>query len=184
MCDYARASNTLGLAAEAVASGPATVAPPSFDGQGWLVVINLAIMTAACPLATMMVVDLARRAWARRREDRSAHPVTIWRLTILCFAAGIALRSGAEAATLWGWDPLDPAGTGAFLFAKRLIDPVAMLFGLTGLTLSYLSARGIVEQLRKRPFPIDFWASLPMLRQPAAIVVLCGVAAVGVVVTR
>lgn len=177
-------NETIGLAAEAVASGPATVAPPSFDGHGWLVVLNLAIMTAACVLATMMVVDLARRAWARRREDRVSHPVTIWRLTILCFASGIALRSGAEAVTLWGWDPLDPVGTGASLFAKRLVDPIAMLFGLTGLTLSYLSARGIVWQLRKRPFPIDFWASLPMLRGPTWIILLCAIAATGVVVTR
>ena len=172
------------LAAEAVASGPATVAPASFDGHGWLVVVNLWIMTAACALATMMVVDLARRAWARRREDRLDHPVTIWRLTALAFSAGIALRAGAEAVTIWGWDPLDPLGTAKFLVAKRLIDPVAMMCGLSGLALSYLSARGMVEQLRKRPFPIDFWASLPMLKRPAAVLFLSGVAAVGVVVTR
>lgn len=33
------------LAAQAVASGPGTVAPPSFDGHGWLVALNMGAMT-------------------------------------------------------------------------------------------------------------------------------------------
>lgn len=174
----------MSVATASVAQGPLTVAPPSFDGHGWLVVINLAVMTAACVLAAMMAIDLVRHIWGRRHRDRVTHPVTIWRSTAVCFAIGIALRAGAEAAVLWNWNPLDPASTASFLIAKRLVDPIAMAFGLAGLALTYLSARGVVEQLRKRPFPINMWANLPMLKRPAAIVAIWMVASIGVVVTR
>lgn len=171
-------------AAEAVASGPATVAPPSFDGQGWLVVVNLAMMTAAFVLALMMAVDLMRHIWRRRRCDRPRHPVTVWRGMVLCFAVGIGLRSGGAAVVLWGWNPLRPDDTGALLLLQRMIDPVAVAFGLTGLAIAYLSAPGVVYQLRRRPHPLDFWTKLPMLWRPAAIVALSVAAAVGVVATR
>ncbi|WP_230769543.1 hypothetical protein [Sphingomonas sp. Leaf4] len=172
------------FAARAVADGPATVAPPSFDGHGWLVVINLAMMTAAFVLATMMVVDLIRHVWRRRRTDRRSHPVTLWRLTILCFAVGIAVRSMGAAAVLWGWNPLQPGETATLLLLQRLLDPIALAAGLTGLALAYVSAPGMVWQLRRRPFPIDFWTALPLLKRPAIIVALSAIAAIGVVVTR
>lgn len=173
-----------GFAAQAVADGPATVAPPSFDGQGWLVVINLAVMTAAMVLATMMAVDLIRHIWRRRMEDRLRHPVTVWRGMVLFFACGIAIRSGGAAMVLWGWNPLRPADTGALLLLQRLMDPVAVACGLSGLALAYLSAPGMVSQLRREPHPVDFWTALPMLVRPAAIVALSIAAAVGVVATR
>lgn len=172
------------FAAKAVASGPATVAPPSFDGQGWLVVINLAIMTAAFVLAIMMVVDLIRHIWRRRRVDRPSHPVTVWRAMVLCFSIGIALRSGAAAIVLWGWNSLRPEETGALLVLQRMVDPIAVAFGLTGLAIAYLSSPGVVFQLRRRPHPLDFWTKLPMLWRPAAIVGLAFGAALGVVATR
>ncbi len=173
-----------GFAARAVASGPATVAPPSFDGHGWLVVINLAMMTAAFVLATMMVVDLIRHVWLRRRTDLRSHPVTVWRLTLLCFAFGIALRSMGAAAVLWGWNPLQPGETATLLLLQRLLDPIALAAGLLGLALAYVSAPGIVKQLRDKPFPVDFWTKLPVLKRPAIIVALSAIAAVGVVMTR
>ena len=36
---------TMSFAAQAVAHGPATLAPPGFDGHGWLVVGNMAAST-------------------------------------------------------------------------------------------------------------------------------------------
>lgn len=173
-----------GYAAKAVAAGPATVAPPSFDGQGWLVVLNLAIMTAAFVLAMMMAVNQVRHIWRRWRTDRPSHPVTVWRAMVLCFAIGIGLRSGGAAIVLWGWNPLRPDDTGALLLLQRMIDPVAVAFGLTGLAIAYLSAPGVVYQLRRRPLPLDFWTKLPLLWRPAAIVALSVAAAVGVVATR
>jgi hypothetical protein len=176
-------SNT-SLAAQAVAAGPATLAPPSFDGHGWLVVVNLAGMTAVFVLATMFAVD-ALLAWRRNRlRDLPTHPVSIWRIAGFCFAVGIAIRSGAEGLVLWNWNAADPVGTGWWTTLKRFLDPVALLFGTAGLGLLYLSARGMVEHLRKRPFPIDMWASLPMLKRPAAILLLSLIAAIGVVSTR
>lgn len=173
-----------GYAVRAVADGPATVAPPSFDGHGWLVVINLAMMTAAFVLATMMVVDLIRRIWLRRRTDLKSHPVTIWRLMLLCFAFGIAVRSMGAAAVLWGWNPLQPGETATLLLMQRMLDPIALLSGLAGLALAYVSAPGIVKQLRRDPFPVNFWTKRGMLKRPATIVALSAVAAIGVVVTR
>ncbi len=172
------------FAAKAVAAGPATVAPPSFDGQGWLVVVNLALMTAAFVLAIMMAVDMARHIWRCRHSDMPRHPVTVWRVMVLCFSVGICLRSGAAAMVLWGWDPVRPGATGALLLMQRMIDPVAVAFGLTGLAIAYLSSPGVVHQLRRRPLPFDLWKTLPMLWRPAAIVALSLVAAVGVVATR
>jgi hypothetical protein len=172
------------FAARAVADGPPTVAPPSFDGHGWLVVLNLAVMTFATVVALMFAVD-AIRAWHRNRSvDRPSHPVSIWRWAGFCFAMGIFLTRGADAVVLWNWNIRDPAGTGWWLTFQRFIDPIAMSFGLTGLALLYLSARGMVVQLRRRPFPIDMWSSLPMLKRPAYIALLSLIAAIGVVSTR
>lgn len=173
-----------GFAAQAVADGPATVAPPSFDGQGWLVVINLAVMTAAMVLATMMAVDLIRHVWRRRAIDKRRHPVTVWRATIFCFATGMAIRCCGAAIVLWGWNPAKPTDTGGLLLLQRLMDPVAVAFGLSGLALAYMAAPGMVKQLRRRPHPVDFWTALPLLKRPAAIVGLSLLAALGVVATR
>ncbi|MGN7160862.1 hypothetical protein [Sphingomonas sp. SAFR-052] len=178
------AASAKSYAARAVADGPATVAPPSFDGQGWLVVVNLAVMTAALVLATMMAVDLIRHIWRRRALDKLCHPVTVWRGMVLCFATGIAIRSGGAAMVLWGWNPLNPAGTGTLLLLQRLMDPIAVAFGLSGLALAYMAAPGMVMQLRRKPHPVDFWTALPLLKRPAWIVGLSLFAALGVVATR
>ncbi|MGA1799766.1 hypothetical protein VH567_13415 [Sphingomonas sp. 4RDLI-65] len=74
--------------------------------------------------------------------------------------------------------------TGWYLTLKCFINPFALLFGVTGLGMLYLSSRGMVARLRRRPFPIDIWASLPMLKRPAAIGLLSLIAAIGVVSTR
>ncbi|WP_203310507.1 hypothetical protein [Sphingomonas beigongshangi] len=174
----------ISFAAQAVAKGPMTAAPPSFDGHGWLVVINLAGMTFACIVAFMFAYDALSAMRRNRGRDLPNHPVTIWRRAGLCFAAGIGIRTLFAAVALWNWDPRDPAGTGWFLTLQRFGDPVALAFGLAGLTLLYLSAPGMVAHLRRKPFPIAMWASLPMLRRPAAIALLSFIAAVGVVSTR
>ena len=175
-------SNT--LAPLAVAEGPATAAPPSFAGQGWLVVINLAFFTAAAIIAAMLAWDQAKHIWRNRKRDFRGHPVTVWRLTGLCGFIAVALRSGVAAATLWRWNPADPGGNAWALMTQRFVDPIALAFAMAAMVLFTLSARGMVEQLRREPLVVNMWLSLPMLKRPAHILVLSLIAAIGVVSLR
>lgn len=158
--------------------------PTSFNGDGQLFALNLFLMTAFACLGVLMAGRMTRAVWVDRTRDALLHPVTVWRLSWLFAATGLALRSGSEALNLWAWDPHDAVTTARVLMAKRWIDPVALLCAAAWLLLVMLADAGMTEQLRKRPFPIRMWASLPSLRRPAAIVALSFVAAVGVMVTR
>jgi hypothetical protein len=161
-----------------------SAAPPSFDGQGWLVALNLFAMTAGFCLTMMLAGKIVRDMWRNRYRDKFREPVTILRMAFLAFSCAGALRFGGEAAVLWGWNPSDPTATAAATLAKRLIDPIAAPLGWCGFALFVLAERGIIDQLRKQPFPINMWASLEQLKRPAIVVLLCFVAAIGVVSTR
>jgi len=176
-------SNT-SFATQAVASGPMTSAPPSFDGHGWLVIANLVTMTSATLIGVMAITYLVQDGWRHRQDGRGLSPARIWRYTGLLFATGITLRCGVEAASLWAWDPRLPAITARFLVAKRLVDPVAISFGLSGLALFVLSLPGMLEQLRKEPLPLTVWQARPILHRIGWLVLLSAVAAIGVVSTR
>ena len=170
------------FAAQSVAQGPMTLAPPSFNGHGWLVALNLAEMTAATLIGLWMLIEVGGRLWRSRGRDGPL--VAIQRVIILLFSAAITLRCGAEAVSLWGWDPSDPIGTGWYIAAKRFVDPVAVLCGLAALALFVLSEGTTTAQLRRKPFPARLLARLPMLRRPLWIAALSFVAAIGVVSTR
>jgi hypothetical protein len=172
------------LAAQAVAAGPMTVAPPSFDGHGWLVVLNLAAMTAATIIALMVLAVVIAEAVRGRKRDVGWAPARLWRITLALFAVGITLRCGVEALTLWGWDPRTPAATARFLVAKRIVDPMAVACGVSGLALGVLTLPGILEQLRRAPLPERIWQAWPMIRRMSGVAVLCLIAAAGVVSTR
>lgn len=176
--------SNISLAAEAIASGPMTPAPPSFDGHGWLVVINLAVFTAAFVIAAGFAWEQVKALWRNRRRDTRGHPVTIWRWMGFCMFTAATLRSGAAAWATWRWSPDDPVGTAAALTMQRFVDPVAMAFGLTAMGLFMLSARGMVAQLRREPLEVDMWLSLPMLKRPALIALASLAAAAGVVSLR
>ena len=176
--------NSPSLAAQAVANGPMTVAPPSFQGHGWLVVANLTTMTAATLIAAMVVTFLLRDGWIYRMRERGLTPARLWRLIGLLFATGIMLRCGVEAANIWGWDPHRPGETAGYLLAKRLVDPVAVCCGVAGLSLFIVSLPGMLVQLRKEPLPLAMWQSLPIMRNMVALALLSLIAAIGVVSTR
>lgn len=171
-------------AARAVSQGPATVAPPSFDGHGWLVVLNMAAMSAATLIALMVLIYIGQMALRDRYSFPRDTPLRVWRFIGAMFAAGIMLRCGIEAANIWGWDPLRPGETARFLFAKRLVDPIAVAFGTTGLATFVLSLPGMIEQLGKEPLPISMWQSKRILRNMIALSACALVAAIGVVGTR
>lgn len=171
------------FAAQAVASGPGTVAPPSFDGHGWLVALNMGVMTFGFVAGLMVIGMLIADARKRRRQDQGWGPARIFRVIGLLFATGITFRCGAEALSLWGWDPLEPEATAMFLLIKRVLDPFSAAFGLGGLALYVMSLPGMFEQLRKKPLP-RLWQAWPFVQRMLAVGSLCFVAAIGVVSTR
>ena len=177
-------SNSSDYAVQSIANGPMTIAPPSFNGMGWLVVVNLAMMTIATLIGVMVIVKLAGDWWRHRRQDTWMSPAAIYRFLGVMFALGITLRCGAEALSLWGWNPQDPLATAMYLTAKRMVDPVAVTFGVTGLMVYILSEPGMIEQQRKEPFPVDMWLAWPMVKRMLWLGGLTFIAAVGVVSTR
>lgn len=173
------------IAAKAVAAGPATVAPPSFNGVEWLVAFNLWAMTAGCLIGAMVIVTLLTDGRRHRAKDVPGFsPARVWRWMGLLFATGIMFRCGAEALTLWGWDSEHPAQTARFLFAKRLVDPVAIACGVSGMVLFVLSLPGILHQLRREPLPLDMWQAWPIVRRMIGVGLIFFVVAIGVTVTR
>lgn len=172
------------FAARMVADGPPTLAPPSFEGMGWLVAINMGIMTIAFLGGAMVVAKLVGD-WVRHRQDDPwPSPAAIYRLVGILFAAGITVRCGAEALALWGWDTRDPASTAFYLTLKRFLDPIAVMFGLSGLATYVLSEPGMIEQQRKDPWPINMWLAWPMVQRMLWLGGLTFIAAIGVVSTR
>lgn len=172
------------FATQAVAEGPQTLAPPSFNGMGWLVVINLAVMTIATLIGIMVIVKLVGDWVKHRRQDVWLSPASIYRGLGILFATGITVRCGAEAVNLWGWNPHDPVSTGIYLTAKRMFDPIAVTCGITGLMVYILSEPGMIEQQRKIPFPVNMWLAWPMVKRMLWLGLLTFGAAIGVVSTR
>ena len=158
--------------------------PAGFDGDGTLYGLNLFLMTAFTCLGLMLAGRMARAAWRDRGRDRLRHPIGIWRLGWAIAGLAVCLRCGAEAANLWAWNPADPVTTARVLMAKRWVDPAALVLAAGWMTLVTLADAGMAEQLLKRPYPVNMWASLPALRRPAAVLALSLVAAVGVAWTR
>lgn len=171
-------------AAARIVRDAGTALPTSFDNDGLLYGINLFLMTAFMSLGMMMAAAMARAIWVNRHCDLPLHPVTIWRTAWLLAGAAAFLRCGTEAINLWAWSPADPVTTAHVLMGKRWIDPLALLFASGWMVLVNLADAGMTVQLRKQPYPVPMWASLPSLRRPIAIVLLSLFAAVGVAVTR
>ncbi|WP_174296991.1 hypothetical protein [Sphingomonas bacterium] len=171
------------LAARMVRSAGSAL-PTSFDGDGQLFGLNLFLMTAFMCLGLMLAGSMAQAIVRNRRRDRPRHPVTIWRAAWMLAGSAVCLRCGTEAMTLWAWNPAEPVATARVLMAKRWIDPAALVIAGGWMVLVILANAAMQEQLRKQPFPVNMWASLPSLRRPAAVLLLSLVAAVGVACTR
>ena len=158
--------------------------PTSFNNDGQLFGLNLFLMTAFTWLGLLLAGRMGRVMWRDRRQDILCHPISVWRAGWLLAGAALFLRCGIEAMNLWAWSPADPVTTARVLMAKRWIDPAALMLAAGWMLLVTLANAGMEEQLRKRPYPLNMWASLPALRRPLAVVVLSLIAAVGVAVTR
>lgn len=172
------------IAVEAIRALPATAAPPSFDGLGWLFALNLTIFTAGFYLFAMLAgwLILERRRYAG--QDRRYDPVTIWRQIGTYIAIGFCLRCAAEAYNLWAWDPRSPENTAAAQTVKRFLDPIAFGIGGYGVALYFLSGRSMTIQLRKKPMEVIVRPTIPMLKKPLIIVALSFGASIAVTALR
>ena len=157
---------------------------PSYNGDLRLVAINLFLMLAGTYLFGSVAVGEGYDLWRYRRLDRWNHPATINRAK--WFFAGMAafLRAGAEAATILGWDPRDPATGAVVLNLKHYADPVSIGCGFCWLAVHIMSKRSMTAQLRQKPLPLRAWATVPQLIRPAIVVTLVAIASFGVVYLR
>lgn len=178
------ANNTSDSLAGLMVRAAGSSLPTSFNGDGELFALNLFLMTAFMCLGALMAGRMARAIWANRDHDGLLHPVTVWRVAWLLAGLAAFLRCGTEAMNLWAWNPEDVRTTARVLMAKRWIDPAALLLAAGWMTLVLLSDAGMTAQLTRQPYPLPFWASLPSLKLPLAIIILSLVAAIGVTVTR
>jgi hypothetical protein len=170
------------LAAQAVANGPMSVAPPSFDGHGWLVVINLAVFTAAALVCAMAAGKMILDLW--RDGHRRGPLVVLLRGLMLLIFGGMTIRTGVEALSLWGWDPHDPVTTGTYLFVKRLLDPLGGAAYLLAACVFRATDDALVSKLEQPPFPLRLVTAFHKLRRPAILAGMSLVAATLVVSLR
>lgn len=158
------------LAAQTIASMPATDAPISFNGNTTLFGLNLFLMTAGAFLGVMMAGKQARRIWVQRSIDHPLHPVSLYRTMLMLAGLALALRCGAEAVHLWSWSTHDASRIAIAVMAKRWLDPIALACGMGWMAIAILGEPGIEEQLRKMPLPADLWSRWPALKKPALVV--------------
>lgn len=161
-----------------------TAAPPSFNGAGWLVAINLGVMTTGFLIASMIAAALIRDWWGTRRTDAAMSPAGIYLRLGILFSVGMTLRTGAAAANLWGWNPDTPLTTGMVLFITRLIDPVAATAGMAGLVIHSLAKPGMNEQLRREPVVVSLWQPREMIRRMISLGIMSMALAILVVTFR
>ena len=170
------------LVTQAVANGPMTAANPSFNGHGWLVVINLALMTAGALICAQVAGRMVYDLWKERGARGPL--VALLRALMLIAFGGMTVRTGVEALALWGWDPYNPVQTGLYLFVKRLLDPFGAAAYLVVACGFIMTQDTLVGALERKPFPDRLVASLPKLRRPAILASLSLIAATAVVSLR
>ena len=171
------------LVTQALLAGPQTAAPPAYNGVGWLVALNLGVMTACMWVGAMAALACAGGLW-RHRQDSLNHPANLLRfiglLAMLCFT----MRCGGEALQLWSWNPKDFTTAAWVRTVKHYVDPVAVTLGLAAIAVATLSWHALIEHVSRKPLPPNLWARLPMLKRPAIVVFLAFAASIGVVATR
>ncbi|MFN3675815.1 MAG: hypothetical protein ACK4TC_07520 [Sphingomonas pseudosanguinis] len=180
----AHASDAANSLSAAMVSNTQTPAPPSFNNDPQLFLWNLFLMTAGFFLGAMMVGRQGSRIWGQRRYDHPLDPVSLYRLITLLAGTALMIRCGAEAVSLWGWNPDDPGLTARALMAKRMVDPIALAFGFTWMALVILGEPGIEHQLRKAPLPVDMWSRWPVLGRALIVIALSFAAALVAVIFR
>lgn len=167
-----------------LAAGRKPSAPPSFNNDPQLLLWNLFLMTAGFFLGLMLVGKQIGLIWGRRRYDHPLDPVSVYRAITLFAAMALTIRCGAEAVSLWGWNPEAPALTARALMAKRMVDPIALVFGFSWMALVVLGEPGLEYQLRKPTLPIDMWSRWPVLVRAMLVISLSFAAALVAVVFR
>lgn len=172
------------LSAAMVANASSSPAPPSFNNDPSLFLWNLFLMTAGFFLGAMMVGRQGNRIWSQRRYDHPLDPVSLFRLITLFAGTALTIRCGAEALSLWGWNPDDPVTSARVMMAKRWLDPISLGCGFLWMAIALLGEPGIEHQLRKSPLPVDMWSRWPVLARAGLVVALSFAAALVAVVFR
>lgn len=162
----------------------ATSVAPSYHGDLRLVAVNLFLMLAGTYLTAALLLGEGYDLWRYRRIDRWNHPITVHRLKMFFVGLAAFIRCGAEAASILGWDPRDPATGAVILNLKHYADPVSITCLFCWLTLHIMSKRSIGAQLRREPLPLKPWATMPQLVRPMIVLLMVAVAAFGVVYLR
>lgn len=180
----ARASDAANSLSAAMVSNTPTPAPPSFNNDPSLLLWNLFLMTAGFFLGLMLVGKQIGLIWGQRRYDHPKDPVSVYRAITLFAAMALTIRCGAEAVSLWGWNPEAPTLTARALMAKRMVDPIALVFGFSWMGLVVLGEPGLEHQLRKPALPVDMWSRWPVLGRALIVIALSFAAALVAVIFR
>jgi hypothetical protein len=162
----------------------ATPMPVSFNGSETLFAFNLFAMTAFTCFGAWVLGWMVTSLYRHRRDARWNDPVTVYRVGWLFASVALTIRCGAEAGSLWSWDPATATTSARFMLLKRYLDPLGVAFGGAWMLLLILSYRGMTKHLRQEPFPVHMWARRSALIRPAVVIVLCFAAAFGVVWTK
>lgn len=177
----ADAANSLSAS---MVTNTATPAPPSFNNDPSLFMWNLFLMTAGFFLGLMLVGRQGGIIWRQRRYDHPLDPVSLYRLITLLAGFALTIRCGAEALSLWGWNPQDPVISARTMMAKRWLDPIALTCGFIWMAIVLLGEPGIEHQLRKAPLPVDMWSRWPVLVRALLVIALSFAAAIVAVIFR
>lgn len=136
------------------------VAPPSFMGMDWLLVVNLTLAT----LGFLVFSFAARQTWAHwfrdMREvqggDRRGSAAELVRRMVGLMLTGATLRALSDALALYGWDPASRS-SGGWATAGRFLDPIGLTLMIAAAVIWLLTQSGVMGQLRVQPLFKPIW---------------------------
>lgn len=127
---------------------PPDIAPPSFAGMGWLLVLNL----AAATLGVLVLSYAFRQTWRGWRADPDARGSApeLMRRIIGLMLAGETLRALSDALAMYGWNPAAQS-SGGWGIAGRFLDPIGLGLVISGAVIWLLTEDGLMGQARTPP---------------------------------
>lgn len=159
-----------------LSSAANALAPPSFAGMDWLLVINLTAVTFGLLVISRAAYDTTvdwREEW-RNGTRGSAAEITL-RVVALIFWGGTC-RLLSDALSLYGWNPVTQS-SGGWATAGRFLDPLGVVCFATAAIIWLLTRDGLIEQARVKPLHFPLWEGREtVLRMCAFAIIALGVA--------